>query len=489
MTGEKTLLWFRSDLRLQDNHALDWAARHSSCIVPVFIFHDQTDALGGASRWWLHHAVLSLGQSLHDTGSKLFFFRGAPLEVIASLCDVYEITAVAWNREYEPLTIKRDTAIKAYLEKRGIAVQAFSGNVLNEPWKETKKDGSPYRVFTPFWKSLQPSLEIREPLSAPKKMPPLPSEALPSVVVHDGAITLDAACLLPRIAWDSQFYNHWPEVSEAGAHRRLHEVIGAKVHLEYEDARNFPAVEGTTFLSPFLRWGQITSQRVWWELERTAGGKVERVEPLLRQLGWRDFAHSLLYHFPNSVTEPLNEAFKEFSWLEADQGEALSHLKAWQQGVTGYPIVDAGMRQLWATGWMHNRVRMIVGSFLVKHLLLHWRHGFEWFWDTLVDADLANNTMGWQWIAGCGADAAPYFRIFNPIAQGEKFDPEGAYVSRWVPELKGLPARYIHRPWEAPEMVLRSCGVGLGREYPRPIVSHEEGRKRALWAYEMMRRA
>lgn len=492
MKGERTLLWFRNDLRVQDNRALDWAARNSTCVLPLFIFHDQDNSPGEASKWWLHHALQSLGKSLHDMGSKLFFFRGVPLEIIAVLCDAYEITVVVWNREYEPSTIQRDTAIKAYLEKRGITVQSFSGNVLKEPWKETKKDGSPYRVFTPFWKSLQPELEIPDPLPAPSSFPSLPSQALSrkelaSPELKEATIALDSACLLPRISWDSEFDTWWPDVSESGAHGRLQEVIRAKIHLHYEEARNFPAVEGTSLLSPYLRWGQITPQRVWWELSRATGAKPERVEPLLRQLGWRDFAHALLFHFPHSVTDPLNETFKGFDWLEADRGEPASHLKAWQRGTTGYPIVDAGMRQLWATGWMHNRVRMIVGSFLVKHLLIHWHHGFAWFWDTLVDADLANNTMGWQWIAGCGADAAPYFRIFNPMSQGEKFDPEGKYVSEWVPELSRVPVKYIHRPWEAPEMVLRGAGVRLGQEYAGPIISHEEGRKRALRVYGMMR--
>ncbi len=484
MNGKTTLLWYRNDLRVQDNQALDWATRNSGRLIPFFIFHEHTDALGGASKWWLHHAIGSLAKSLRAAGSQLSLFKGRPLDVITSLCDAYEITAIVWNREYEPFTIARDTQIKAYLEKRGIAVHAFPGNVLKEPWRETKKDGTPYRVFTPFWKSLKPELEISKPLPAPSGFPPFPS---PVPGVGGGEISLDSAGLLPRVSWDDQLYTQWPEVSEDGVHRRLHDLIKAKTYVHYEEQRNFPAVEGTTFLSPFLRWGLITPQRLWWELERVAEAKSECVEPLLRQLGWRDFAHALLFHFPHSITEPLNKSFEAFAWREAEEGEALSHLKAWQRGITGYPIVDAGMRQLWATGWMHNRVRMIVGSFLVKHLLIHWRHGFEWFWETLVDADLANNTMGWQWIAGCGADAAPYFRIFNPMTQGEKFDPDGAYVSRWVPELKNLSTKYIHRPWEAPDAVLRSAGVTLGKEYPWPVVSHEEGRKRALRTYEMMR--
>ncbi len=483
MNSERTLLWYRNDLRIQDNRALDWAARNSICLLPFFIFHEHTETLGGASKWWLHHAITSLEKSLHDVGSRLVLFKGVPLDVIASLCDLYKITAVVWNREYEPSTITRDTEIKACLEKRGIAVHAFPGNVLKEPWKETKKDGSPYRVFTPFWKALKPELEIGDPLAAPVRLPPLPFQ-----VLNDGVIPLEAATLLPRIPWDRAFYTHWTDVSEQGAHRRLRDLIRVEAHTFYEEQRNFPAIEGTTALSPFLRWGQIAPHRMWWELERATKTKPEQVEPLLRQLGWRDFAHSLLFHFSHSVTEPLNKSFEEFAWREVgEEQEAADHLRAWQRGLTGYPIVDAGMRQLWATGWMHNRVRMIVGSLLVKHLLIHWRHGFEWFWDTLVDADLANNTMGWQWIAGSGADAAPYFRIFNPMTQGEKFDPQGEYVRRWVPELSEVPVKYIHRPWEAPEFVLRSAGVTLGKEYPWPIVSHEEGRKRALRTYQMLR--
>jgi len=474
---ERTLLWFRNDLRIQDNRALDWAVRNSECVLPIFLFHEYTDSLGGASKWWLHHALGSLAQSLHDLHSRICFYKGEPLSVIESLVDQYRITSVVWNREYEASTIQRDTAIKAYLEKRGLIVHTFPGNVLKEPWGETKKDGTPYKVFTPFWKNLKPILEVPKPIAAPSKVP-----ALPVPLFEENIIALDEARLLPLIPWDGGLYTFWPEVSEHGAHQQLKRLIGNDKHLHYEEQRNFPAVEGTTLLSPYLKWGQIASQRLWWELELA---NSELVEPLLRQLGWRDFANALLFHFPHTVNQPLNKSFEEFAWLDAE--DVQSHLKAWQHGRTGYPIVDAGMRQLWATGWMHNRVRMIVGSFLVKHLLIHWQQGAAWFWDTLVDADLANNTMGWQWIAGCGADAAPYFRIFNPMTQGERFDLKGDYVRKWVPELKSMPIKYIHRPWEAPESVLGTAGVSLGREYPRPVISHEEGRIRALRTYEMLR--
>jgi deoxyribodipyrimidine photo-lyase len=473
----KTLLWFRTDLRLDDNHALTWAVENSESILPVFIVGEEAQSYGGASKWWLHKSLASLQKSLVLKKSDLLLFKGAAQAVLESLVEAYELTAVAWNREYEPRTTDRDTKIKHDLKESGIFVYSGSGNVLREPWKSCKEDSTPYKVFTPFWRSLNKNYVSNEPLKEPNTLKPIPIIKKKSDKIS--RIDLSQVGLLPTMPWDTGLREFW-QVGEVQAHKKLQQIISKKIPQQYENDRNTPSIAGTSTLSPYLRWGEVSPQRVWWNISK--GESASEAEPFLRQLGWRDFAISLLFYFPKTVTDPLNPAFKHFPW----NGES-DFLHSWQRGLTGYPIVDAGMRQLWHIGWMHNRVRMIVGSVLVKHFLVDWREGAAWFWDTLVDADLANNTMGWQWIAGSGADAAPYFRIFNPMTQGEKFDPEGTYVRKWVPELKSMPSKYIHRPWEASAKDLEAAGVKLGKDYPFPIVSHEAGRRRALMAYEEMK--
>ncbi len=468
------LLWFRSDLRLQDNDALAWAIREGYAIVPYFHYsaQDAAWALGGASRWWLHHALADLQDQITAQGGQLLL--GAPQETTEhALCRVVEevgAQAVLWNRSYEPAQIQRDSRLKAHLQSEGYLAKSFNSAILAEPSRVLNKSGKPYRVFTPFWKSLAPqtvdatTVEIRE---ARWHLPPRPSAA-PRVCLQDYA-------LLPTIPWDTGFATAW-DVSRAGAMARL-EGFHPHAARRYGALRDRPDLDSTSRLSPYLHFGQIGPREL---VQHLRVGQEDTIESgVVRQLYWREFAHHLLYHFPHTTTQPLYEKYATFPWEEN-----ATYLRAWQRGETGFPIVDAGMRQLWATGWMHNRVRMIVGSFLVKHLLQPWQAGADWFWDTLVDASLPNNSLGWQWVAGCGADGAPYFRVFNPITQGQKFDETGDYVRRWCPELARVPLPYLHFPFDAPPLELRAAGVTLGREYPAPITTHADGRARALAALD-----
>ena len=464
------IVWFRRDLRVSDNPALAAAAECGLPVIALFTHapHEEKPwAPGGASRWWLHHALSELEGCLRDLGLSLVIRTGGSLEALQTLTAEHEVTHVFWNRRYEPAVIERDSHIKTMLREQGIDVRTFNGSLLYEPHELSNKTGQPFRVFTPFWKHLY-SLPVRAPVRVSTGQLKAPSP-------QPRSETLDSLGLLPTIRWDSGFNDHW-NPSPADAREALNRFVDHGVTV-YGKERDFPGSSGTSRLSPYLHFGQISPREIWRAVELAGAAESGGGFKFLSEIAWREFAYHLLYHFPHTTDTALNETFSEFPWEPNDH-----HLAAWQQGRTGYPIVDAGMRQLWSTGWMHNRVRMIAASFLVKHLLQPWQEGARWFWDTLVDADLASNTMGWQWTAGCGADAAPYFRIFNPMLQGAKFDTDGAYVRAYVPELAGLPNAYIHQPWEAPESVLRSAGVSLGRDYPRPIIDHRAGRERALAA-------
>lgn len=475
-----TLVWFRQDLRLQDNPALAAARANGGVVVPVYILDDGAEGawpMGGASRWWLHQSLVALDAALRERGSRLVVAKGESGAVLRSLLKQTGATSVYWNRRYEPAIIARDKDLKAALTAGGIEAKSFNAALLFEPHTVQNKSGGPFQVFTPFWRHC-----LTLPVEAPVK---LPAGDLPAPANWPETLPIDALGLLPRIKWDAGFYDAW-RPGEDGAAQRLRKFTAAAM-ARYDEERNLPGVDGTSALSPYLHFGEIGPRQIWAAVR--AQSKESGVFPVnrgaqvfLSEIGWREFAHHLLFHFPHTPTEPLRADFAAFPWQKNAR-----QLRAWQKGLTGYPIVDAGMRQLWATGWMHNRVRMIVGSFLVKHLRLSWQEGAAWFWDTLVDADLASNTLGWQWTAGCGADAAPYFRVFNPFLQGAKFDPEGAYVRRWVPELAKLPANYIHLPWEAPMDVLAEAGVTLGRTYPQPMVDHGEAREAALAAFKALR--
>lgn len=466
----KTIVWFRQDLRLEDNPALTAAAKLGE-VIPVYIHAEKEEGewtLGGASKWWLHHSLENLVEDFQKHGINLVIRQGNSLETLKTLAKETGAEAIVWNRRYEPASIERDSHIKSVLSDAGIKVQSFNANLLFEPWTIHNKQKKPFQVFTPFWKHLLTLPSPTEPLPVPK----LTGSAS---VKSDSLKSLE---LLPKIHWDAGINKVWKPGTKQ-ARQVLANFLKAPI-LEYAEERDRPDHNGISYLSPYLHFGEISPRMIWHEALKNYS--FSEIEPYLRQLGWREFAHHLLFHFSDTPTKPLRKDFSAFPWKEDP-----AHLKAWQKGLTGYPIVDAGMRQLWVTGWMHNRVRMVVGSFLVKDLLINWLEGARWFWDTLVDADLANNTMGWQWVGGCGADAAPYFRIFNPMTQGEKFDPEGNYVRKWVPELAALPNEWIQRPWEAPPEILRQAGITLGKEYPKPIVDHKKARDKALAAFQEIR--
>jgi deoxyribodipyrimidine photo-lyase len=472
----KSLVWFRLDLRLADNPALDAAVRRGGAVVPVFISSPEDEgawAPGGASRWWLHQSLRALEARLLGAGARLVFRRGPALEVLSALAQETGADAVFWNRRYEPDVIARDANVMATLRGKGLVAESFNAALLHEPWTISNQSGKPFQVFTPFWKHCLRQPEPVEPLTAPRH--------LPAPVKWPKSLALAALELEPKLDWAKGMHAAW-DPGEADAQTNLEQFLSHAFD-QYSEHRNRPDVTGTSRLSPHLHFGEISPRQVWQELKALAAKRGLSVEQwrgsqFLTEVGWREFAHHLLYHFPHTPLEPLRADFRNFPWRKDAQW-----LRAWQQGLTGYPIVDAGMRELWATGWMHNRVRMIVASFLVKDLLLPWQEGARWFWDTLVDADLAQNTLGWQWTAGCGADAAPYFRVFNPTSQGEKFDPHGHYVRRWCPELARLPDKWLHQPHAAPGGILRAARVELGRDYPPPIVSHAIAREVALEAF------
>jgi deoxyribodipyrimidine photo-lyase len=465
----RTVVWFRQDLRLTDNPALRAAAEQGT-IVPVYVWAPEEEGAfppGAATKWWLHQSLEALQKSL---GGTLAIRKGTASECLRAVVKETGATRVHWNRRYEPAAIERDTAIKTALRQEGVEVHTFNSALLWEPWQVQKisADG-PFRVFTAFYRRC---LALG--------MPPKLTRAPKFKARGARSVKLSSLGLESKIDWAAGIRAAW-QPGEAGAIAQLKRMLAGRVE-KYREDRDRPDRDGTSRLSPHLHFGEIGPRQVWHAIQSRYRGR--NAEPFLRQLVWREFAHHLLYHFPQTATEPLRPEFARFPWRSDAK-----MLRAWQRGCTGYPIVDAGMRELWSTGWMHNRVRMIVASFLVKHLRVHWEEGAHWFWDTLVDADLANNSLGWQWSAGCGADAAPYFRIFNPVLQGEKFDPDGAYVRRWVPELANLPNRWIHEPWNMPAAERKRIRLQLGRTYPKPMVDHATARQEALEAFRSLKTA
>lgn len=436
----------------------------SEPIVALFILDENGEGdwrLGGASRWWLHHALSDLKNELEAIGLKLVIHKGPSHEVLKAVLADTGGGAVYWNRRYEPQVIQRDQKIKTALSADGCDVQSFNAALLFEPWEIKNKAGKPFQVFTPYWKHCLFQLRP-EPVTVDIKEARGFDHGIRSLAIGE-------LNLLPTINWDHGFYEFW-EPTAKSVRERL-EVFASVGAADYATMRDRPDCNGTSKLSPFLHWGQIGPREVFAAFERHGTTNQKSARKYLAEIGWREFSYHLLYHFPHLPDEPLREEFAHFPWTLNEE-----FLGAWQKGATGYPIVDAGMRELWATGWMHNRVRMVVASLLVKHLQIHWREGARWFWDTLVDADLASNTQGWQWTAGCGADASPYFRVFNPILQGKKFDPDGDYVRHWIPEIAHLSTEVIHEPWKVRD-----------KDYPDPIVDHKEGRARALFAYEKLK--
>ena len=489
------LLWFRQDLRLADNAALAAALARGGPVVPVFVLDEAGEGrwpLGGASRWWLHHSLAALDAELRKRGARLILARGDTATELRRIARATGAGAVYWKRRYEPAARARDAALKAAFTAEVLEAKSFNSALLFEPHTIRNKQGRPFQVFTPYWRHCC-ALPFPAPVKSDAGAIPGPEKATAAATKAGAAgVELAELGLLPKIKWDAGFSALWTP-GEAGAQARLKRFLKgerAAVHA-YDEARNLPDRDGTSGLSPHLHWGEIGPRQIAAAVR--ALGKAAGMDPAsngariyLTEIGWREFAYQLLFHFEATPELPLREDFARFPWAKDPGGKKL---RAWQRGRTGYPIVDAGMRQLWATGWMHNRVRMIVASFLVKHLRLPWQEGAAWFWDTLVDADLASNTLGWQWSAGCGADAAPYFRIFAPVTQGEKFDGAGKYVRAWVPELAKVPDKFLHAPWTASASVLEFAGVRLGENYPAPIVDHATARAEALAAFKTLRGA
>ncbi|HEY1313093.1 MAG TPA: deoxyribodipyrimidine photo-lyase [Steroidobacteraceae bacterium] len=474
-----TLVWFRQDLRLADNPALAAALEFAAPIIPVFIFapaEEGTWAPGAASRWWLHQSLSQLDAQLRKAGSRLCLRVAADsLTELLRLCRECGATRVLWNRRYEPTVIARDRRIKTELQAAGLETGSFNAALLHEPWSVMTGSGGPFQVFTPFWRHCTALPDPVEPSPAPARI------AAPAAWPESRA--LGDLSLLPTLNWTQGLHAAW---SPGNGAEVLRQFLDDSFD-EYPSVRDRPDLPGTSRLSPYLHFGEIGPRQVWHAVRRFALNRGQhtswRQSHFLTELGWREFAHHLLFHFPQTPEQPLREKFARFPW----QSSAL-RLRAWQRGATGYPLIDAGMRQLWRTGWMHNRVRMISASFLVKDLLQPWTDGARWFWDTLVDADLASNTLGWQWVAGCGADAAPYFRIFNPITQATRFDPQGTYVREWVPELARLTSEWVHQPWAAPAEILADAGVRLGSSYPHRLVEHATARAAALAALATLKK-
>lgn len=473
------IVWFRDDLRLADNPALRHAVASGRPLNCIFVFDEASAAqrrLGGAARWWLHGSLVALAASLERMGGSLWLFRGAARQVVPRLAEITGAAAVHWNRRYGAAEREIDEAIKLELTARGIEAKSFNSHLLYEPWSVTTREGRPFRVFSPFWRAAT----ALGPPPAPEPAPGRIVFAHPDEVFLDQVIDLPALRLAPtKPDWAGGLRRCW-EPGERGAKTHLDRFLETSF-ATYAQARDRPDAPTTSALAPYLRFGNISARHVWHAAAATQAAAGEpcgqvNLHKFVAELGWREFSYHLLFHNRQLARVNLQQRFDRMRWRsDADA------LEAWQRGRTGYPLVDAGMRQLWETGWMHNRVRMVAASFLVKHLLIDWREGEAWFWDTLVDADPASNPASWQWVAGCGADAAPFFRIFNPVLQGEKFDPEGTYVKRWLPELRALPRSALHRPWEAK----RGPGGALG-DYPGPIVDHQRARQRALDAFEAL---
>ncbi len=471
--SSKSIVWFRKDLRLEDNPALSEAANFNK-IIPIFIFDfkiDEYSKIGGASLWWLEKSLTELNEVLHG---KLNIFVGDSLEILNRISQNYSVKNVFWNRCYEPDRIENDTLIKANLKKSNINVESFNSSLLWEPWKIRNKQGGAYKVFTPFFNACIANAD--NPRKVIKEVKNLKS-LLHDKIESNNILTYKFKYLSVKKHWSNKFNNYW-KPGERGAKKQSDKFF-KDVGKFYAEGRNYPSKENVSKLSPFIHWGEISPFYIWEQANKFLSNENKKI--FLSELGWREFSYYLLYHFPNINKENLKKNYDNFEWLDSKED-----LKKWELGKTGYPIIDAGMNELWSTGYMHNRVRMIVSSFLVKNLLCHWKHGESWFRDCLLDADMASNSASWQWVAGTGTDAAPFFRIFNPITQSEKFDNQASYIKKYLPVLAKVPAKYIFQPWTADKNTLESFKVKLGENYPLPIVDYPYSRKRALDAFKKL---
>jgi len=466
-----TVFWFRNDLRLSDNTGLFEASKKENKIIPIYIVDEtQSPKTGEASNWWLRKSLIELNNSL---GGKLNIYKGNPKDIIEKIVKNNDVSSVFWNRCYDKHRIENDSKIKEYLTSSGIECKSFNASLLFEPWEILKEDKTPYKVFTHFYRNgcLNKLKNIDLPLPKTQNLNLLIDE-------HNEFKNIDQALPLPKIKWYEEMNGIWI-IGESGAQERLNAFIASGLS-DYKDGRNFPVKNNVSRLSPYLHFGEISPKQILYEIKKyeISFGADRNSDHFLSEIGWREFSYYVLYHFPHIAEKNYQEKFDYFPWINDEK-----LLKAWQDGMTGYPIIDAGMRELRRTGYMHNRVRMIVASFLTKNLMTHWKKGFDWFWDNLLDADIANNTASWQWVCGSGFDAAPYFRIFNNVTQGEKFDIDGEYTRYFVPELSKLPNKYLFEPYSAPSNILENANVCLGMNYPNPIIDLDFSRKRALEAF------
>ena len=463
--------WFRFDLRVSDNPSLNYLSKNYDNIVGIYIFDDinSDPKLGSASKVWLHASLDYLNKQLNGN---LIFLKGDAKGCFDQLMDSFDVEEISWNRSYEPWIVKRDKSLKMYLKSK-VNVNSFNGSLLWEPWEVLKADSTPYKIFTPFY---QRGCLTKQP---PRK----PISKNFSFFDHKiKSLSVNHLKLQDNLGWENKVINHW-EIGESFAEKQMNNFLKEGLG-DYSHGRNFPNKLNVSRISPYLHWGQISPNTLWYEAEKLQQDvETINIDIFKSELGWREFFYNLMFHFPNIQSKNLQIKFDKFPWDSNDE-----YLKSWQKGLTGYPIIDAGMRELWKTGYMHNRLRMITGSFLVKNLLLHWHHGEKWFWDCLFDADYASNSASWQWVAGTGTDAAPYFRIFNPITQGKKFDPEGEYIKKYVPELKNLPHKYLYTPWECPSEILSEVNLKLGVDYPFPVVDIKLSREKALKAFSILKK-
>ncbi len=470
MIEEISIHWFRQDLRLSDNPSLNFLSKNYKNIVGIFILDEFNSdiKLGSASKIWLHHSLVYLNKQLNNN---LLIYKGDPKEIFNKILNQNKVNQISWNRCYEPWIIKRDKSLKDFLKMK-VEVKTFNGSLLWEPWEVLKADGTPYKIFTPFYQ--------RGCLK--KKTPRKPVSNKLFFFNHKiKSLEINELNLAKSFEWENKIMSKW-EVGELSAEKKMN-IFFEEGLKDYNQGRNFPNKKNVSRISPYLHWGQISPNTLWHKVDNFQKNvDLKNIEIFKSELGWREFFYNLMFYFPKIKNENLQKKFNKFPW---DSNEKF--LFFWQKGLTGYPIVDAGMRELWKTGYMHNRVRMITGSFLVKNLLLHWRNGEKWFWDCLFDADYASNSASWQWVAGTGTDAAPYFRIFNPITQGKKFDPQGEYIREFIPELKNLPLKYLYTPWECPKEILNSINLQIGKDYPKPIVDIKLSRQKALNAFSSLK--